>query len=153
MGSKINDPLGIFGDEISGANWGWLEGPPPKISKMIFVLKCYWFCWFNVQYIHSYQALVPFSEWIDFNIGGDETGFLAWRRKKKFLHHKKDSPPRNLWIDVLVEMHTHYSIAFWKRSKSVPTQHCVAENSITEWLDVNRKIWGVYDYEINISFE
>ena len=42
--------------------------------------------------VHAYQALVRFSTWIDFNIEGDDTGFLAWRRKKMFPVIKNVAP-------------------------------------------------------------
>ena len=74
----------------------------PKISKIIFFLNFYWFYWFNVQHVQAYQALVPFSTWIDFNLRCDDTGFLAWLRKKIFSYVIKNLPPRNLWIGATV---------------------------------------------------
>ena len=79
--------------QLGGGGAGGPSPPPPQDFQNDIFLKFYWFYWFNVQYVHTYQALVPFSTWIDFNIGGDDTGFLAWRRKKKFfLPHKKFCP-------------------------------------------------------------
>ena len=102
--------------------WSQLGGGmgAPKISKMIYFFKFYWFYWFNVQYVHACQDLVPFSTWIDFNIGGDDTRFLAWLRKKKISYVIKIPPPRNLWIGVTVQMSLLYMHLFLRTFYNEP---------------------------------
>ena len=67
---------------IEGAGGAVVPPPPPKISKMIFFLNFIGFIdsMFIMYSVHAYQALVPFSTWIYFNIRGDDTEFLAGLR-------------------------------------------------------------------------
>ena len=51
-------------------------------------------------YVHTYQALVHFSTWIDLYIGGADTGLLAWRRKKFPYAITNFASPGNLWISA-----------------------------------------------------
>ena len=47
--------------------WGCLPPPPPQDSQNN---KCFWFYWFNVEYVRAYEAVIrTFSAWLDFNRG------------------------------------------------------------------------------------
>ena len=64
--------------------------------------KFSWFYWFNFQYVHANQVLVPFSTWIDFSRGCWLVAFGMTANKifapQNFFAHQKKifAPPKKI---------------------------------------------------------
>ena len=108
--------------------------PPQDFQNDIFFKNFYWFYWFNVQYVHAYQDLVPFSTWIDFNIGVMIRVFGMTAQKFFFLCHKKFCPPKKF-----------VNWRYWSPSWVYDIQVIVQGMTVKLWLMTMFVLSGVGD--------